>query len=155
LEVELDREIGEMLQIVLFTALLRERQAFVRFCSEGGPSYGAAVLTTLWPLMKIGTIQRYGITPETSQDAQERFAAAIARLDDRVATRRYLVGDRFSRVDITAAALLCPIVRPPGYDLGTEVPTPLRPFAQRFDGTPTWRWVHRMYAEERHLGEPD
>ena len=151
LEAELDREIGEMLQIVLFTTLLEDRHAFIQFCTEGGPSYGVPVLTVLWPLMKIGTIRRYGITPETSQHASERFANAIAWLDDRLTTQRYLLGACFSRVDITAAALLSPIVRPPGYALGSEVPQPLQAFAKRFAGSPTWRWVHQMYTEQRHV----
>ncbi len=151
LEPQLDRELGEMLQVVLFDALLPDRSAFIRFCAEGGPSWASAALTLLWPLMKIGTIRRYDISPATSRDARERFAAAIARLDERVEAGPYVLGSRFSRVDVTAAALLCPIVRPPGYALGTEVPVPLRSFADRFAGSPTWRWVHRMYAEERHV----
>jgi len=50
--------------------------------------------------------------PRAAERDLARLKAAFARLDGHLATRRYLVGERFSRADLTLAALAGGILRP-------------------------------------------
>ena len=88
-------------------------------------------------------------SPERAQHAEEKVVAALDRLDAELEGREYLAGDRFSVADLTAAALLYPLVMPPQ--------TPWRPsrdpeawveFSEANRGRPCHAWVSAMY--ERH-----
>ena len=52
--------------------------------------------------------QMYAITAENVALDMDRVTAAYERLDTLLENRRYLVGDRFSRADLTLAALAAP-----------------------------------------------
>lgn len=49
------------------------------------------------------------IRAESAKQAETRLAAAFDRLDDALRDRGFLVGDRFSRADVAAAAPLSPL----------------------------------------------
>ena len=74
--------------------------------------------------------------------------AALDRLEAELDGGEYLVGDRFSVADLTAAALLYPLVFPPE---GPSVPPPAgyerfrAPLADR----PGYRWVEEMFRRHR------
>jgi glutathione S-transferase len=52
------------------------------------------------------------INPETAEVARVRTIAAMDRLENELNPSGYLVGDRFTVADLTAAALLSPLARP-------------------------------------------
>lgn len=65
--------------------------------------------------------------------------------------RRYLVGDRFSRADITAASLLAPLALPaehPTYGM-LEVPPRARADLARWNERPGVAWIRKIYREHR------
>jgi glutathione S-transferase len=59
--------------------------------------------------------QQYGMTPARVELARERLQTAIAFLSHHWQTGQYLVGDRFTVADMTAAALLSPLALIPNY----------------------------------------
>src|SRR5204863_2717950 len=56
---------------------------------------------------------RYGIKPDTAQVGRAKTLAALDRVSSELGSSGYLVGDGFTVADLTAAALLMPLVRPP------------------------------------------
>jgi glutathione S-transferase len=64
----------------------------------------------------------------------------------------YLVGDRFTIADLTAASLFYPIIRPPtfAYPSVTEVPAAAQEFLDSLAARPGGRWVAMIY--KRHRG---
>ena len=65
--------------------------------------------------------------------------------------RKYLVGDRFSRADLTAASLLAPIVIPkehPVYN-GVELPPRMTSDIEAWKARPSIKWVHDIYSKYR------
>jgi len=84
---------------------------------------------------------------------KDRVTAVYDRLDALLARRRYLVGDRFSRADLTLAALAAPTWRPPQHSTRWPpddlYPEELTAFRARFANTRTREHVLRMYREHR------
>ena len=74
---------------------------------------GADCFVVLGPLIANRIRQMYAITAENVALDMDRVTAAYERLDTLLENRRYLVGDRFSRADLTLAALAAPTWRPP------------------------------------------
>lgn len=65
--------------------------------------------------------------------------------------RRYLLGDHFSRADVTAASLLAPLVRPqqhPTYG-GIVLPPGIQADLARWGERPALAWVREMYRAHR------
>jgi glutathione S-transferase len=101
------------------------------------------------PLLRM----RYGINPESAAEGWEKTSAAMDRLESELEGREYLVGDRFTVADLTAASLFFPIVRPD--EAQYQVPEPLPAALVKRRGTfasrPGFQWVQEMYR--RHRGE--
>jgi glutathione S-transferase len=95
---------------------------------------------------------RYGINDEAAHVARDKTAAALDRIEAELQPSGYLVGDRFSVADLTAAALLFRLVRPP--EAGPYlVPPPVPPAVERFraeaSGRRAFEWVREMYRRHR------
>ena len=97
--------------------------------------------------------QMYEITAENVALDMDRVTAAYERLDTLLENRRYLVGDRFSRADLTLAALAAPTWRPPEHSTywppDELYPHEITAFRDRFAKTRTREHVLRMYREHR------
>ena len=97
--------------------------------------------------------QTYEITPENVALDMDRVTAAYERLDKLLENCRYLVGDRFSRADLTLAALAAPTWRPPEHSTNWPpdelYPHEIKAFWARFAKTRTREHVLRMYREHR------
>jgi glutathione S-transferase len=106
----------------------------------------------MWP--KTREIMKRGM--KTSRDdiplARDEVDRALAELDERLADgRRYLVGGRMSRADITVASLIAPIAQPPDHPVYPGMaPVPL---FDRIVGAwrdrPSVRWALALYRDLR------
>jgi glutathione S-transferase len=90
--------------------------------------------------------------PEQWQESRRIVEGELDWFDGLLADgRRFLVGDRFSRADITAASLLAPLALPkehPTYGI-LEVPPRARADQALWDRRPTLAWVREIYSEHR------
>jgi glutathione S-transferase len=98
------------------------------------------------------TRMRYGINNETAVKGREKTLAAFERLESEVGPSGYLVGDGFTVADLTAAALLFPLVRPPealeAIPPGA-LPESLMRYRSELEGRPGFEWVREMYRRHR------
>jgi glutathione S-transferase len=113
-----------------------------------------AVKTTMRATAPVGRRMlrlRYGIGDEPARVARDKTAAALDRIEAELQPSGYLVGDRFSVADLTAAALLFQLVRPP--EAPYLLPPPLAPAVERFraeaSGRRAFEWVKQMYRRHR------
>ena len=113
LERWLDCELGERVRRVFYFHALNHRDLVVRLFTQGGPWWGRLICRVGFPMIANRIRQMYEITPENVALDMDRVTAAYERLDTLLENRRYLVGDRFSRADLTLAALAAPTWRPP------------------------------------------
>jgi len=104
-----------------------------------------------------GTLRKqYRLHPEGIAAARATLIEVFERieLETQSDPTRYLVGDALSIADITAAALLSPLVAPPGstYDSKegkAHESAAIRAFRAELSTRPGWAWVLARYAGDR------
>jgi glutathione S-transferase len=93
---------------------------------------------------------RYGVKSERRAAlARQKVLAAFDRLEAELDGGDYLVGDRFTVADLTAAALLYPLVIPPE---GPELPPPpegFERFREPLKVRPGYGWVQETFRRHR------
>jgi glutathione S-transferase len=94
---------------------------------------------------------RYGIDEEAAGVARDKTAAALDRIEAELRPSGYLVGDRFSVADLTAAALVFQLVRAPEapYLLPPPLPAAVERCRAEASGRRAFEWVKEMYRRHR------
>lgn len=151
LEAFFDEEIGVTLRLWFYYYALPDRARATRFMLEGAPWYGRPLLALIFPNVRAAMIKHMGINGESARRSEERLLAALARLDGALSDRRFLVGDRFSRADLTACALLSPVCATGKSDaaLSASFPEPVYALREQLKARPFFDWVKSTYAEFR------
>lgn len=113
----------------------------------------AAFIRAAYPVIRWGFKRKLHINPSRAEQAHQRITKVIDWLESELADGRpYLVGDRLSAADITAAALLAPLACPaehPVYGKAEFVlgmTAAIAPWRHRM----ALQWVRRIY--ELHRG---
>ncbi|HXG28492.1 MAG TPA: glutathione S-transferase family protein [Nevskiales bacterium] len=138
------------------------RRAYFRdFLLAGG--YAADILSTGYPAL-VRRIYRAAFPATqmimkldmmiTDRGADEGLRRTQEALDIVVKNRGpsgYLVGDRFSVADLTAATVLAAVAFPPEYPVSFPQPLPaaLERWLARWSGHPGVEWVREMYRRHR------
>ena len=73
------------------------------------------------------------------------------RLDQRLNTHSFLVGDTFTAADLTAASLLAPLVGPKQHPFAwpEKFPDEMEKIREQMKSRPFFIWVEKMYREYR------
>lgn len=123
--------------------------------STVGPTQ-ALMWRVLQPAVLRAVYRGLAIEPTRIERSIAQVREVFARMSDRLAGRRYLVGGRFTLADLTLAALAVPVILPtraegycgglPGVDM---LPPRAAELAHELRATPAGLHVLRMYAEHR------
>ncbi len=88
--------------------------------------------------------------PAAEEEARRVINECLDRLEAELGDREYLVGDSFSVADLTAAALLYPLVLPAeGPQAIQGVPATAKAYEEELRERPSFGWVERTFAEYR------
>jgi len=121
-ESYLDREVGETVRRVLYYRLFGHPRLLIRAWTRG-LSFWAPPLYWLMRARAVRVVSRsLDIDGASVARDEQRLQEAFERVSQHLAERRFLVGDSFSRADLTLAALSSPLLRP------VEHPWPLPEF---------------------------
>lgn len=151
LEDWLDEEVGPPVRLVAWHELIgdpeRVRQLTAKLVPPAMARFEGAATSAARSFVKL----RYQVaSPEAAERARGEIAAALDRLERELDGREYLVGDRFSVADLTAASLLYPVVDPPeGPHLLETLPPGLERFRAGLEDRPGFRWVAEMFRRHR------
>jgi len=151
LEEYYDEELGPFIRRWVFHVILPYPE-FLRalFVSHAGPVAQLAQ-RAMSPI--IGRVMRrqMDINPASAEIARAKTMAAMDRLVSEVRPSGYLVGDRFTVADLTAAALLSPLVRPPEfpYKAAGPLPEPIAKIRESLSTHPAFRWTLQTYRQHR------
>jgi glutathione S-transferase len=109
-----------------------------------------AVIPLVFPVAWRYMNKRYDFTEETCERSRKALTAALDRIESERDGGEYLVGDRFTVADLTAAALLFPLAWPPEYPYEIPNPPPSQ-FLDSLQDHAAVGWIGDTYR--RHRGE--
>jgi glutathione S-transferase len=112
LEGWLDAEIGEAVRRFFYHHALPHRELVGMLFTQRGPWWGEMYCGLAYREITRAIRGMYDINETTAAADAERAHVAFGRLDQMLARGPYLLGDRFTRADLTLAALTAPIWRP-------------------------------------------
>ncbi len=116
-------------------------------------SFGKSAMTkAVWPILRRLMIQHIDLGPEQRLDSRSILEAELNWLDGFVRDgETFLFGERISRVDISAASLLAPLVQPAKHPVyaDLQVPPGIQEDYAGFAEHPILRWCKDLYARFR------
>jgi len=150
-EEYLDDEIGVPLRLWFYYHALPDRKRALNFLLDGAPWYGHPLFALIYPTVRAAMTSQMNIHAESARQSEDRLVAALDKLDGAVKERRFLVGDRFSRADLTACALLRPYCAPgkSSAEIAAAVPAPVYALRESHNARPFVRWVRETYGSFR------
>ncbi len=154
LEDFFDEELGPHSRLLAWHELRNDRERFQKVV-EGtvpGPLRKAGGLVTSYA--GLYTRVRFGVAdPKAAELARNKIVAAFDCLEEELAANggEYLVGERFSVADLTAASLFYPVVLPPEGPAATDAGAPagLEAFREPLKERPGYVWVEEMFRRHR------
>ena len=157
LEELFDEELGPHARLLAFHELIDEPETFAELAalSVGGPFAKMKGLSGAYA--RAFTSLRFGAdSDDAAAVARAKILAALDRLEAELDTSggEFLVGDRFTVADLTAAALFYPVVGPEQGPLPPGAPTPsgLEAFRRRLADRPGFAWVEETFRRHRAPG---
>jgi glutathione S-transferase len=153
LEQFFDEELGPHIRRAFYHELLPHPELVVPLFTHGQPAATRAVLRTGFPMLRVGMRRRFQISPQAAANSRAKIVAAIDRLEREISPSGYLVGDALTVADLTAAALLYPVARPPTFPYAMvaddDLPPSWREFLDSLGQRPGGRWVAEIYRRHR------
>ncbi|MET0790226.1 MAG: glutathione S-transferase family protein [Polyangiaceae bacterium] len=151
LEALADQAFGLGVQRISYFYLLDgPRRAVIELFTQQGPWWGRLFYALAFPVVARETRKMYGVTRERTAESKALFRSAFSEFDATLQGQPYLGGVQPNRLDITVAALLAPLCRPPEHVMHwPELPEALAEFSDEFTARPTWQHVLKMYRLHR------
>jgi glutathione S-transferase len=148
LEDSLDEETGHDVRRVLFWEARHRTSWTVEFMSTDQPRATRSLLRAMMPGVRAVMRRRFAIRREDVERSRTTLRAALDRIESERGGRDYLVGDRFTIADLTAAALLYPLVWPQEFPY--ELPQrPPSEFVESVRDHPVLAWISEVWRRHR------
>jgi glutathione S-transferase len=152
LEDFFDEHAGHDMRRVGFCEARRHLPYALTFMTTDQPRVAAAVaragLRATFPFVWRYMSARYAFTEEAVERSREMLAAALNRIESERSGRDHLVGESFTVADLTAAALLYPMVWPPEFPYELPEPPPWE-FIEPLRDHPALGWISRIWRRHR------
>jgi len=152
LEDYLDETLGPSLRAALVTPLFREDPNLaLRVLMTGMPDQAYSTLRPLAWIFPTYYRFRHNISARRLQQDRTNVTDALDRISRELQSSGYLVGEAFSVADLTAAALLAPLMQPAElqYPLALTLPASLRQYRDDVARHPAAQWTLEMYRRHR------
>ena len=150
LEDWFDRRLGPDIRRFVFHALRDDKELFDELAASQIPSALRRYRGLAGVYGRAFTGVRYRTASnQRADEALQGVTAALDRLESELGDRRYLVGDRFTVADVTAASLFYPLVLPPEGPLQMELPEAMAQIVSELEQRRGYRWVQETFARDR------
>jgi glutathione S-transferase len=150
LEDFFDEELGPYIRRLLFHDLHSDRAAATGLAAQVSPPPLKRFPRLFAEGFLAGTALRYGAgSAKAAERARARVLRALDRLEAELGTGDYLVGERFTVADLTAASLFYPLVLPTEGPVLPELPATFARFREPLKGRRGFRWVEDMFRRHR------
>lgn len=153
IEQRLDRKIGVHVRRMFYSEALVEHPDTVKpVFADGMSAMKRLGLNLSWPLVRKLMIKGMDLGYEQGLQSQAILDEQISWLDGLLADgRHYLLGEHFSRVDLTAASLLARLAMVETHPNSRYFVQPPRMQAKvsQWQQGPTLQWVKKIYQDHR------
>jgi len=152
LEDYFDEHLGPALRAAMITPLFRhDSDLALRVLTTGMPDKAYQRLRPLARIFPAFYRFRHKISDAKLEADRATVNAALDRIEQERHGRAYLVGDAFTVADLTAAALLSPLLQPGEiqYPLRVELPTYLQEYRATLLQHPATQWANGIYRLHR------
>jgi len=150
LEDFFDEELGPHVRLLTWHEAIKHPKPFGEFAAQQLPaplnraSGVAGAFGTAFVRLRYGAA-----SDDAAETARRHILAGLDRLEAELGSGDYLVGERFSVADLTAAALLYPLVMPPEAPSLPEPPGPLARFRDSVSSRRGFEWTAEMFRRHR------
>jgi glutathione S-transferase len=152
LEDYFDEQLGPALRAAIVTPLFRhDPDVALRMLTTGMPDKAYQTLRPLGRIFPAYYRFRHKISDAKLHADRATVDAALNRIEQERQGRAYLVGDAFTVADLTAAALLGPLLQPSEiqYPLRVELPPYLQDYRASLLRHPAMQWAADIYRLHR------
>lgn len=153
IEQRLDNIVGVHLRRQFYSEALLEQPQTVRPIFTRDLPLTQKLTTSLgWGKICSAMVDRMDLGPEQREDSKAIVSIELDWLEGLLADGTgFLAGDRFTRADLAAAALLAPLALPPEHPVyaGLKLPPLFEEDVDAWTERPILTWVRRMYRENR------
>jgi len=147
-EKYLDDEIGIHVRRCIYAVILDIPSITIPLFSHNAPWYAKYFYKLIYTGLSKKMHQLLKINEKTTQQSWQHLNTAIDKVYTHLQEHKFLVGNTFTRADLTAAALLAPLCRADGYGLNwPDYPTELEELIDTNREKITW--VHKCYKKYR------
>ncbi len=150
LEERFDLGIGRTVRQVGYQSILDDPEVAVEMLSLGGPPARRRMVSLMFPAIAPAMKKRFRVPVSGDEGPLVELEREIDFIGGQVGPSGFLVGKAFSVADLTAAALLAPVVCP------EAMPAGLPPFPDDFQETSAElltksgaSWAREIYLEHR------
>jgi glutathione S-transferase len=152
LEEFFDANLGHDVRRAVFWHLLRDPDRMRTHAAElTTPRQGRFIAASI-PAVRATLSGRYRINDRSAAQSLLKVRAAMTLIENTLDGREYLVGDRFTVADLTAAALVGPLLGPPQFPTRVPdeaLPEELAAIRTELRALPAGQWVLRTYEHHR------
>ena len=125
IEKAMDKRLGENIRQVFYYGLLAYPE-FISYCfTHSMPRVKQVIISLLYPGLRHILYKTYVISAAKVGQARREFDIAMGEIEKTLERRQYLVGERFTRTDLSVASMLSLLVMPPEHPFPwREIPDP-------------------------------
>lgn len=146
-----DEQVAPELRRLFWSTYINDSAQCARMATDGASAATRAIWQWAFPLTRPLFRKNMGINPGLLASARTRMSGHFDRLQREIGPSGYLVGEQFSVADLTAAAVMTAIIRPPEfpYPLPEPWPEELVAMRQSVARHPAFQWVMDIYTKHR------
>ncbi|WP_373079539.1 glutathione S-transferase family protein [Zhongshania sp.] len=151
IETEMDEKLGVNIRRILYSTLL-DYPAFIRQCfTHSMPVYKKLAYGMIASKLNKRIYDVYVISPAKVTEAKKAFDVAMDQMAKRIEQSPYLVGEQFSRADLSVAAMLSLLTQPAEHPFpwGDIPDAKAQAFCDHYREHPVSLWVNKMYQQYR------
>lgn len=143
-------ELATPLSVFHYSNLLETPDLLKQRYISNGPWYAPLYYAITFKRICEAISELYKITKNSAEQAHATIEAGLRKLEQHLHARNYLVGNQFSRADLSIAALLSPLAAPPQLEASSNAYPAIMEFRNQLTNTPVMKWVNHIYQTHRY-----
>ena len=151
IEHAMDEKIGVRIRQIFYFRLYADPDYLHHCFTHSMPMLKRFFFPLIYPVVRSRIYRGYVISDRHVEEGKREFESVMNEIEKILEQRQYLVGETFSRADLSVASMLSMLVMPDQHpfpwqeipDLETKV------YYEKFDDHPVTHWVRKIYQDHR------